>query len=147
MVEDLRRRFGVITNPAYVAVLLFGSWARCETIDRSDLDLLVLHKLGISDLVIRRRVAYLVASALLRDYEALTVLDMPYESFIRPRVVTPLLLNICWDSVVIMDRTNRLNDFLRFVRQRIVDSGLRRVKDGRAYYWILPKPMARVKLL
>jgi len=72
---------------------------------------------------------------------------MDFDEFVNPSVVNPLLLNIYWDAVVLLDRSGVLQGFLVHVRRRIVESGLRRVKDGKAYYWVLLKPMAKVRIL
>jgi predicted nucleotidyltransferase len=147
MIDDLRNRVSGLVNDRFVAVLLFGSLARCEAGERSDVDLLVLHRgLGGIDPVRRRRAIYLTVSAFLRDYP-LTVIDMDINDFLSPGIITPLLLNIYWDAVVLLDKTGTLEEFLRHVRRRIVESGLKRIKDGKAYYWVLPRPMERVKIL
>jgi len=86
-------------------------------------------------------------TALLRGYPEFTVLDMDFDEFVNPGIIRPLLLNIYWDAVILLDRSGRLQDFLDHVRRRIIESGLRRVKDGKAYYWILPKPIAKVRIL
>jgi len=148
VINDLRRRLSKLTNENYVAALLFGSWARCEADERSDVDILILHK-GLSGInrLVRGRTVYLAVTALLRGYPEFTVIDMDFKEFVNPSVVNPLLLNIYWDAVVLLDRSGVLQGFLAHVRRRIVESGLRRVKDGKAYYWVLPKPMAKVKIL
>ena len=137
------------TEPCVRAVLLFGSMARGETLERSDIDLLVLHKnCGVKDPVLRRRRLYhLIHEALGGTYKELTVLDMEVDDFLKPKIITPLLLNIYWDAQVILDKTGTLQPFLECVKKRIVEHSLRRVKDGRSYYWILPKPMEKVELL
>jgi len=56
-------------------------------------------------------------------------------------------LNIYYDAIVILDRTGELQEFVKFVKERIEKSGLVRRKDGKSYYWILPKPMEKVKIL
>ncbi|WP_054842646.1 nucleotidyltransferase domain-containing protein [Vulcanisaeta distributa] len=146
-INDLRTKLNKLVNNNFIAVLLFGSLARCEAGERSDVDLLVLHRgLGGIDPVRRRRAIYLAISALLRDYP-LTVLDMDINDFLNPGLITPLLLNIYWDAIVLLDKTGELSGFLEYVRRRIIESGFRRVKDGRAYYWVLPKPMERVRIL
>jgi len=89
----------------------------------------------------------LTITALLKDYPEFTVLDMDFEEFINPGIIRPLLLNIYWYVVILLDRSRMLQDFLAHVRRRIVESGLRRIRDGRAYYWILSKPMAEVRVL
>ena len=147
VINDVRTRLSRLVSSSFVAVLLFGSLARCEAGDRSDVDLLVLHTgLNRIDRVRRRRAVYLAVSALLRDYP-LTVIDMDINEFLNPGIITPLLLNIYWDAVVLLDRTGKLSEFLERVRRRIVESGLRRVRDGRAYYWVLPKPLERVRII
>ena len=146
-INDLRIKLNKLVSGNFIAVLLFGSLARCEAGERSDVDLLVLHRgLGGIDPVRRRRAIYLAVSAFLRDYP-LTVIDMDINDFLSPGVITPLLLNIYWDAVVLLDKTGTLEEFLRYVRRRVVESGLRRVKDGKAYYWVLPKPMERVRII
>lgn len=147
--EELRLRFRMLDNPHVLAVLLFGSTARGEACERSDLDLLILHDGCISDdPVDRRRELYLLAMKLIGDLsESVTIVDMELESFVNPGEVTPLLLNIYWDAIVIYDRTGLLERFLESVRARIAESGLKRVRDGRAYYWILPAPMRGVKII
>jgi len=149
--ELLRTLLSNLTSmePCVRAVLLFGSMARGETLERSDVDLLVLHKdCGIEDLVLRRRRLYhLIHEALGEIYEDLTVLDMEVDHFLKPKTITPLLLNIYWDAQIVLDETRTLQQFLEAVRKRIMEHNLRRVKNGRSYYWVLPKPMEKVELL
>jgi hypothetical protein len=96
----------------------------------------------------RRRLLYkLVAERLEGAFEAVTLVDMDLERFLKPETVTPLLLNIYADALVVVDRVGSLEEFLQRVRRRIGELGLARVKDGKAYYWILPKPMEKVRLL
>lgn len=148
VVKVLCERLGNL--PPYVkAVLLFGSTARGEATDRSDIDLLVLHEgMPVANLVERRRILYRAVVERVGDvFEAVTLIDMGFRDFVNPGVVTPLLLNIYWDAVIIFDRTGLLEEFLVRVRRRIEESGLRRSRDGRAYYWVLPKPMERVRIV
>ena len=145
---ELRRRLSDL--PGYVkAVLLFGSLARGEAGERSDVDLLVLHTgAPVRDPVERRRLLYkLVAERLEGAFEAVTLVDMDLERFLKPETVTPLLLNIYADALVVIDRVGSLEEFLQRVRKRIGELGLTRVRDGKAYYWVLPKPMEKVQLL
>jgi predicted nucleotidyltransferase len=131
------------------AVVLFGSTSRGERRERSDVDLLVLHEgCRVDDPVERRRHLYdAVKRAIGERFEAITILDMEFKEFVSPGEVTPLLLNIYWDGVVVYDKTGRLEDFLARVKERIAASGLRRVRDGDAYYWTLPEPMKEVEIL
>jgi len=148
-VELLRQRLCSLSEPSIKAVLLFGSKARGKSGGRSDVDLLVLHEgCGIEDAVLRRRYLYnLLREAIGEDFEDLTIVDMKLRDFLKPKEVAPLLLNIYWDAVVVYDETGGVEEFLKDVRGRILKSGLKRVRDGRAYYWILPKPLREVKIL
>lgn len=145
----LKNRFKQLKAPFIKAVLLFGSRARAESRKRSDVDLLVLHKgHDVEDIVVRRRMIYrIIKEAIGEDFEGLTVIDMDLNDFLKPKEVTPLLLNIYWDARVVYDKTGKIEDFLKYVRDRIVRSGLRRVRDGKAYYWVLPEPMREVRIL
>jgi len=131
------------------ALVMFGSRARGEPRDRSDIDLLVLHEdCGIEDPVVRRRHLYnLVREAVGEKFEDVTVVDMELEHFLKPTEITALLLNVYWDAVIVYDRTEILRSFLEHIREKIVKKGLKRVKDGRAYHWVLPEPMKEVKIL
>jgi len=148
-VELLRERLGGLKEPSVKAVLLFGSRARGESRERSDVDLLVLHEgCEIEDMVARRRRLYkLLREAVGEEFEDITVVDMELECFFKPKEIASLLLNVYWDSVVVYDGTGSIESFLRRVREKIVKSGLKRVRDGKAYHWVLPKPLKEVKIL
>jgi predicted nucleotidyltransferase len=128
---------------------MFGSRARGESEERSDVDLLVLHEgCEIQDPVLRRRHLYnRLREAIGEEFEDITVVDMELEHFLKPIEITALLLNVYWDAVVVYDNTGILNEFLSHIREKIVKSGLKRVKDGKAYRWVLPKPMMEIKIL
>ncbi len=148
VVEILRERLSDL--PSFIrAVILFGSAARGEAVERSDVDLLVLYEgLAEASLVKRRRLIYmLIMDRISGFFEEATVIDIEYREFVEPRAITPLLLNIYWDGIVVLDRVGGLGSFLEHVRKKIAEAGLKRVKDGRTYYWVLPKPMQRVKII
>jgi len=148
-VELLRDRLRCIEEPYVKAVLLFGSRARGESGERSDVDLLALHEgCRVEDDVTRRRHLYnLLREAVGGEFEDITLVDMKLESFLKPVDINSLLLNVYWDAVVVYDKTGNVEDFLRSVREKIVKSGLKRVRDGKAYYWVLPKPLKEVRIL
>lgn len=149
IVEKLRRKSHFLREPCVKAVLLFGSMARGEAGERSDLDLLILHKgLKIKDPIIRRRYLYKLIKELIGSfYENITIIDMELERFLKPKEITALLLNIYFDAVVIYDKTSFIQKFLEKTREKIVKSGLKRIKDDKTYRWMLPEPMKEVKLL
>jgi predicted nucleotidyltransferase len=147
--ELLRSRLTSLTELYVKAVVMFGSRARGESEERSDVDLLVLHEgCEIQDPVLRRRHLYnRLREAIGEEFEDITVVDMELEHFLKPIEITALLLNVYWDAVVVYDNTGILNEFLSHIREKIVKSGLKRVKDGKAYRWVLPKPMMEIKIL
>lgn len=148
-IETLRRRLRNLNEPFIRAVILFGSKAREEDDKKSDIDLLVLHEgCKVKDIVDRRRKIYCVLKENIGEsFEDITVIDMKLKDFIKPREITPLLLNIYWDAKIVYDQTEKLEEFLKHIRRRIRECGLKRVKDGKAYYWTLPEPLKEVKII
>lgn len=129
IVSILRERLPAL--PYYVkGVILFGSVARGEADERSDVDLLVLHEgLNVSDVVERRRIVYREVAEVLRGVFPTTVIDMELELFLKPKTITSLLLNIYYDAVVVLDRTGELREFIKFVKGRVEKSDLARRGD------------------
>jgi len=148
LIRILRNRLNDVPD-AIKVILLFGSIARGEMREKSDIDLLVLYEgLHISNPISRRRHLYRLVMDHIGDlFDAVTLIDMELREFLRPKIITPLLLNIYWDSIVIIDRTRRIEGFLNYVRKRIREVGLVRVKNERAYYWKLPRPFRRIEIL
>ena len=151
--DDIVKILGLRLNslPHFVkAILLFGSYARNEADERSDIDLLILYEdLNIDNPIERRRFLYKLIMNYIGDlYDAVTVIDMRLKDFLNPKNITPLLLNIYWDSIIIIDRTGgRIELFLKHIRRKILKAGLKRIKDNKGYYWRLPKPMQRIRIL
>ncbi len=148
LIKVLRIRLNDV--PSFIkAILLFGSFARNEASENSDLDLLVLHDgMQIDNPVVRRRILYRIVMDRIDDlFDAVTLIDMELEEFLKPKIITSLLLNIYWDSIIIIDRTGKLGSFINYVHEKIREAGLIRIKNGDAYYWKLPKPFRRIKIL
>jgi len=147
--ELLRDKLRRIKEPYVKAVLLFGSRARGESGERSDIDLLVLHEgCKIEDAVMRRRHLYtLLRETVGEEFEEITLVDMEIERFVKPIEISSLLLNVYWDAVVLYDEAENVESFLRHIRSKIVKSGLKRIRDGKAYCWVLPEPLKEVKIL
>jgi predicted nucleotidyltransferase len=124
-----------LKEPYIKTIIAFGSKARGESTEKSDIDLLVLHEgCKIKDPIKRRSQMYsLLWNTLRKDFEDLAVLDMKLKNFLKPKEITGLLLNIYSDAVVVYDTTQTISTFLRDVKQKIAKSKLKRVKDGKAY--------------
>ena len=95
--KNLKEAFG----EAYVGLLLFGSYARGEASDRSDVDVLVVMR-GLKGLKVRGDVYGILAKHVGRP---LTLIDVDLADISRDDLeVTPLLLNALYDGVIVYDR-------------------------------------------
>ena len=126
--EELVRRLG----DRVAAVALFGSVARGEHSERSDFDFLVVVR-DFRDRDRRFKIYDALYSVLRRD---ITLIDVDEDSIFREDlVVTPLLLNIAWDGIVLYDPSGRLTRLFERIR-RAVQGRLQRyrTRDGK-YGW------------
>jgi hypothetical protein len=133
-VDELQREF----KDGLVAVALFGSTARGEAKPRSDLDFLVVLSGGRG--ADRRAKVYrcihtaVTADGVSRD---ITLLDMD-EAFLldQDAEITPLILNVVADAVILYDPKGELVSFVNRVKKIIQLAGLERyaVKGGK-YGW------------
>ena len=136
VVKNLRGRF----SDHLVAVALFGSAARGEAVERSDLDFLVVLR-GIPKSLERRYQVYKpihdAVAMQSRQVRDTTVIDLD-EEFIKDEDVeiTPMMLNIAADAIILYDPEGRLASFIERVRRLIQVAGLERyrTKDGK-YGW------------
>jgi predicted nucleotidyltransferase len=115
-----------------VAVALFGSWVRGEASDRSDVDFFVVFK-DFNEEDRRFKIYHYLYSVLKRD---ITVIDADEEKLFRnDLVITPLLLNIAWDSIVLYDPSGKLKELFKRIREAVKDKLERyKTKDGK-YGW------------
>lgn len=134
-----------VRESSFIAgVVLFGSVARGEESERSDVDLLVLWE-GLDE----REAARVVYEAVSKHFPpgvGLTVLEAEYWKFVSARKATPLLVNIACDGVVLYDKHGRLGELLSRVKRRLEEEGFVRRRHGKHYYWVLPRPGAKVVL-
>lgn len=127
--SDLERLLG----EEFLGLVLFGSWARDEAKEDSDVDIFVVLK-SLKGIEIRLAI-YKVVSGCLR--RAVTLIDARADELFREELeLTPLLLNILVDGIVIYDKTGRVSELSSKARQFVESLGLikYRTPDGK-YGW------------
>jgi predicted nucleotidyltransferase len=135
VVGKLNEKFG--DNLA--AVALFGSAARCEADERSDLDFLVVLR-GIPKGLQRRYEVYepIHEAVTMQSRQTdVTVIDLDEEFIMNTDVeITPLMLNIASDALILYDPEGKLASFVEHVLKLIQVAGLERyrTRDGK-YGW------------
>lgn len=126
----------------FVGMILFGSWAREEATIESDVDVLVIFK-SLEGFDFRSKVynmiaEYVKAPLTLIDVKINEVTSEEYE-------LTPLMLNILYDGIVIWDKDDILKELIKKGKEFIEKAKLirYRVSDGK-YGWkrIDGKPIA-----
>ena len=127
--EDLRELLG----EEFIGLALFGSWARGEAGEKSDVDVFVVLR-SLRGMDIRSMIYRTIARRVKR---ALTLVDVRLDEITGDDVVlTPLLINVVADAVVIWDRGGVLRKFVEKGRALIRKAGLVRYRtpDGK-YGW------------
>ncbi|MFQ6076896.1 MAG: nucleotidyltransferase domain-containing protein [Candidatus Bathyarchaeia archaeon] len=131
-VRSLLDRFG----DKVVAVSLFGSSARGEAGEKSDIDVFIVVR-DIPWGLGRRRELYDAVYRGLSGGVDVTVIDVDGGELLNKDLeVTPLLLNIAWDSRILYDPEGRLSRLFMEVRKAVEREGLERYRtpDGK-YGW------------
>lgn len=117
----------------FVGMALFGSWARGEAREDSDVDVLVVLR-SLKGLKVRSMIYRIIARHVKR---AVTLVDVRLNEITGAEVVlTPLLINVVADAIVIWDTDDILRDFVERGRALIRKAGLVRYRtpDGK-YGW------------
>ncbi len=144
-IDDVR---GIVTKALMeafgsrvVAAVLFGSVARCEVSERSDIDLFVvvddLHKDPIERRLVIYRALSSVRAGLKRDT---SIIDADVKDLAEGEL-TSLLINIAWDGVVLYDKDGYVTRLLKRIKDTIGEAKLirYRTRDGK-YGWKPSKP-------
>ncbi|WP_216086139.1 nucleotidyltransferase family protein [Vulcanisaeta distributa] len=125
--RDLEGEFG----DEFLGLMLFGSWARGEAREDSDVDVMVLFN-TLSGLDVRARAYEVLRRFVKRD---ITLVDMRRSELSGK--LTALAINMAWDGVIICDRYGDLRRFKDSVIKFIENEGLvrYRTRDGK-YGWM-----------
>jgi hypothetical protein len=128
---DAVRRAADLFGPALVAVALFGSWARAEAADGSDIDLLVVLEPGVA-----------LTRGLYRAWDEAPIVwegrrvEPHFAHLPGPgKAVAGLWAEVAVDGVVVFERGLQLSTRLARVRRDIASGRLlRRVAHGQPYW-------------
>jgi len=124
------------------AVVLFGSIAREEAAKQSDFDFFVVIR-GLPDEPVRRRfIVYDALTPILRKSKRdVSVIEVDAEDI--GRQITPLIINIAHDGIILYDKHGKIRDFFNQVRTAVKRAGLVRytTREGK-YGW---KPSRELK--
>lgn len=120
-------------------MVLFGSTAREETDSRSDLDVLIFTKDAEENRIKRDQRAYLALEPVRAKFKRdTTVVTLKIEEV---RDVTPFLMNVAYDGIILLDPKGRVSGLLDRVKRAVEKAGFIRYKIGDAYGWKLKRPL------
>jgi len=123
-------------GPNLVAVALFGSQARGEASERSDVDLLLIARQLPQDPFERRQ---LVQMPLLQNgVSSVSVLARTVDEFLAD--VTPLHLDLAADAVSLYDPKGWLTSKLERLQQLVREAGLVRQRTAHGWVWWWRQP-------
>ena len=124
------------------AVVLFGSIARKGAAEQSEIDyIVVIHNLP-KGLVRRRFIVYDALTPILREFKRdVSVIEVDAEDI--GRQITPLLINIAHDGIILYDKHGKIQEFFKRIRSAVKNADLVRyeTRDGK-YGW---KPSRELK--
>lgn len=129
---DVVRRLQEKFTEHLVAICLFGSAARDEIGPHSDLDFLVVLRQIPRTLGRRYEVYKPIHDVIASQYKQtmdITVIDIDEEYIENEDAeITPIMLNIAADAVILYDPTGKLSTFIARVRRLIEAAGLERYR-------------------
>lgn len=135
--ERVKRRLLEEFGEMVVALGVFGSAARGESIERSDVDFLIVTKGGKPSDDMRFAVYNAVHGEVRKD---VTILDVGEEEIFREDLeVTPFLLNLASDTNIIHDPTGKLTALFRRILEVAAKLHLERIRTPDGKYWWKPK--------
>ena len=138
IVEALKNNLGY----RFKACVLFGSVARSVAHEKSDIDLLVVTK-GLSKNTVKRRSLIQAALTEVRNKlkRDISIVDFELREF---EDVTPLLINIAHDGVILYDKDRKITKLFDKIRKAVKKAGLVRYYTPTGKYgWKPIRPLKR----
>ncbi len=129
-------RYREALSSELVAVALFGSCARGDDTEKSDIDVLLIANQLPSDLFERQQMVKEPIWGL--STRRVSVLARTVDEFSAD--VSPLHLDLALDAVILYDSQHFLASKLARVRELIAEAGLARSADLRWKWHVQPKP-------
>lgn len=134
-----------------VSACLFGSTARGNAEQSSDIDILLIAEDLPEGLISRNRTIENVQETVRRSAPAQALRKMGQSTLVSPIIFTPeeaskhppIMLDIIDDGIILHDRDKFLERILDDIRNRLKELGARKVKTQKGWYWIL-KPDAKL---
>jgi len=146
IVEALKANLG----GKLISIILYGSTARGDVSEDSDIDLLIvlenlpesrLERIRIFDEVEKRCEREL--KSVENEYNIKIFFSPILKTVDEARKITPLYLDMVEDGIILFDRDDFMKKTIDRVRARLRELGARRVWRGRRWYWVL-KPEVKV---
>jgi predicted nucleotidyltransferase len=148
--ETLKASLERTLGERLVSVVLFGSVARGDVTDSSDVDLLIVVKELPGSRFERMEVFDEAEKQCGNELKpiceryGITVSFSPIIKDVEQAArISPLYLDIVEDGVILFDRDDFMKKVLEKLGERLRELGARRVWRGRKWYWIL-KPEVKV---
>ena len=134
-----------------VSACLFGSTARGNAEQTSDIDILMIAEDLPEGLISRNRTIENVQETVRKSAPAQALRKMGQSTLISPIIFAPeeaskhppIMLDIIDDGIILHDREEFLERILDDIRNRLKELGARKVKTQKGWYWTL-KPDAKL---
>ena len=121
-----------------VAVGIFGSYARREFTEKSDIDILVIVENWERSLERRFKIYDILFKHIKRDITLIDIDLEDAEALLKGKLkLSSTMLNILYDCIVLYDPKGILRKLIEETKMLVERLKLRRYKIGRSYGWVI----------